>query len=392
MNRRNWLKSTALVGTGVAMSAASISSSFARTPNMKQHFAIERNPILPEDLPKMKARLLANENPYGPSDATKKAIMEAISTGNRYGHEQAHTLIGMIAELEGVTADHIMLGPGSSDLLEKTAINAFKDGKGNVVSAHPSYMSLMNTAQSVGAAWKSVPLTADKAHDLKGMEAAVDSETRLVYVCNPNNPTGTITDATKLRAFCSRVSEKVPVFVDEAYLEFLPEGRESSMVDLVAKGKDVIIARTFSKIHGMAGLRIGYIVAQPERLEVFQKMYRTTMGLCVTSLMGAIASLKDTEFHEKSRVLTQEGRQFVYQKMKALDLEYIPSHTSFIMFPLDMSGKKFRDMMMEEGVGIRVYDIDDKPWGRVSMGTIDELGLFAMALDKTISASRGQGK
>ena len=381
MNRRNWLKSTALAGTGLAMGSASVQA-YAKTP--AKHFVIDRSPILPDDLPKMKARLLANENPYGPSDMTKKAIMEALSVGNRYGHQQAFKLIGMIAESEGVPADHILLGPGSSDLLEKVAINAFFKG-GNVVSAHPSYMSLMNTAKSIGADWKSVPLTKDYAHDLDGMAEAVDSETKLVYVCNPNNPTGTITDHTKLRPFCEKVSEKAPVFVDEAYLEFLGKGLEPSMVDLVAKGKDVIVSRTFSKIHGMAGLRIGYIVALPERLDVIRKMYRTTMGLCITSLMGAIASLEDTEFHERSRLLTQEGRQYIYQQMKALDMEYIPSHTSFILFPLEMEEEKFRDMMLQEGVGIRVYNIDNKPYGRVSMGTIDELGMFAMALKKIVS-------
>ncbi len=338
---------------------------------------------LPVDMSRLRARLNANENPFGPSDKVRLAVMESVSTGNRYGHQDAAILRAMIAEKEGVPEDYILLSPGSTDLLEKVAITQFVKG-GNVVSADPAYMSLIKTAMAFDADWKQVPLTADYAHDLAAMEAAIDRDTRLVYVCNPNNPTGSITSSAALKAFCSRVSERVPVFVDEAYLEYLDDPAGSTMAGLVAAGKNVIVARTFSKIHAMAGLRMGYMVALPETIEQITSMVRSTMGLCITSLRGAIASLNDTAFHEYSRARTMENREFVYAELKKMGFDYIPSYTSFILFPIDMPGDTFLKKMYGEGVGVRAFTIDEKPYCRVSMGTTEELKIFTDTLKKVL--------
>jgi len=378
INRRDWLKSGLLAAGSIALTPA-----MAMSKGVKNSAPLlNASSIMKESFPNFKmdearimARLSANENPYGPAPAVVKAISESVALGNRYGHSDAAILIAMIAEKEGVTPEHIMLGPGSSDLLEKTAFVRFMNG-GNIVSADPSYMSLINTAQSLGASWKPVKLTADYAHDLDAMEKAVDSETNLVYICNPNNPTGSITDPVKLKAFCTKVSAKTPVFVDEAYLEFLDKPENHSMVGLVAEGKDVIVARTFSKVHGMAGLRIGYIVAQPERLKSITSLVRSTMGLCVTSLRGAIASMKEERFLADCRKLNTECRDYVLGEITALGYESIPSSTSFMIFPIKMEGQKFMKGMYDGGVGIRVFNIDAKPWCRVSMGTMSEMELF----------------
>jgi len=334
-----------------------------------------------DDAPALRARLLANENPYGPSEAVRGAIAEAVGLGNRYGHEDAARLIDRIAEKEGVTKDHIMLGPGSTDLLEKTAIACFLQG-GNLVSADPSYMSIINTAKAIGAEWRPVPLTADHAHDLKAMAAAVDAQTKLVYVCNPNNPLGSLTPQAGLRQFCSEVSDRVPVFVDEAYVEFLDNPAGNTVVGLVAQGKDVIVARTFSKIHGMAGLRIGYIVAQPERISQLSAMVRSTFGLCVTSVCGALASLQDAAFTERCHRLNLECRAYVSHELKALGYPYIPSVTNFVIFPIRGEAPAFQQSLRNEGVGIRMFEIGGKPWCRVSVGTMAEMQLFVEALKK----------
>lgn len=339
-------------------------------------------PAFNYDEARIMAKLNANENPYGPSPKVIQAVSDAVSTGNRYGHGDAATLIKMIAEKEGVTPAHIMMGPGSSDLLEKTAFVQFRNG-GNIVSADPAYMSIMSTARAMGASWKPTPLTVDFQHDLDAMAREVDADTKLVYICNPNNPTGSITDPAKLKAFCSKTSEKVPVFVDEAYLEFLDNPEANSMVGLVAEGKDVIVARTFSKIHGMAGLRIGYIVAQPERIETITSLVRSTMGLCVTSLKGAIASLGEQEFLANCRKMNTECREYTASEITALGYNIIPSSTSFMIFPIAMEGQPFMKGMYDGGVGIRVFKIDDKPWCRVSMGTMDEMHQFVETFKKT---------
>jgi len=382
LNRRTWLKTSILGLGGISALPATLSASVSKSGLWHSKSIVQEIPFNPDPAIPMKARLLANENPFGPSEKAIKAISNSISMGNRYGHADAAYLISLIAEKEGVAPENIMLGPGSTDLLEKTAISLCRKG-GNVISADPSYLSLVNTAQAVGASWKAVPLLENQSHDLKGMFSAIDSETRLIYVCNPNNPMGSITDFDQLKTFCKQASKKTPVFVDEAYLEFLDKPEEKSAVNLVAEGHDVIVARTFSKIHGMAGLRIGYMVATPERIKSVTDLVRSTMGLCITSLKGAIASFQDEAFIAKCRNLNKESREFTSENIHALGYQEIPSYTSFMIFPIRNDAKLFSKSMLDQGVGIRMYAIDDKPWCRVSMGTLDEMQIFVEALKVT---------
>ena len=383
-NRRDWLK-TSVLGLGslplITGSLQAKSTAVTGKNWSSESMLWEMNPIY-KDV-KMKARLLANENPFGPSPSVQKAIAESISVGNRYGHADAAYLIDMLAEKEGVKPANIMLGPGSTDMLEKTAIVLCQHG-GNVVSADPSYMSLVNTAKAMGGDWKAVPLKADYSHDLKGMEQAIDADTKLLYVCNPNNPMGAITDPSELKSFCKSASKKKPIFVDEAYLEFMDKPEDHTMVGLVSEGYDVMVARTFSKIHGMAGLRVGYMVATEERIKSITSMVRGTMGLCVTSLKGAIASIKDEKFLASCRKWNAESKAYTLEQVKSMGFDPINSYTSFMIFPIQQEGKAFAGKMMEEGVGIRVYSIADQPWCRVSMGTMDEMKLFSNAL-KTVT-------
>lgn len=333
--------------------------------------------------PDLAAKLNANENPYGPSPMALEAFKSSAVRGNRYAWKELFQLVDKIADFEKVESKNIMMGPGSSDLLEKTAMVLFMNG-GNVVSADPAYMSLIRVAESVGAKWKPVPLKEDWSHDLKAMEEAIDKDTKLVYICNPNNPTGTITDHEELLDFCSRVSEKVPVFVDEAYLWFLDDGAKKSMVSLINEGKDVIIARTFSKIHGMAGLRVGYIVAQESTLAKLQNITRGGMGISYPSVYAAMAAMDDAEFIGKSRTLNAKCREYVSQRLDQMGFEYVPSHTSFLIFPIEMDGNAFLDKMTQLKVGVRAFEFMDKTWCRVSMGTMDEMKLFTAAVNKVL--------
>lgn len=381
-NRRHWLRSAGLMTAGLFVAPTMTTKAATSTQKWYSESKVwERNLRFPNDLSKLRARLLANENPYGPSDKAKVAMMEAISIGNRYQHMHARKMKEVLAEKEGVTPEHLILGPGSTDLLEKVAITSLLHG-GNVVSADPSYMALIKTALAFKAEWKNVPLTPDYAHDLDAMYEAIDDETKLVYICNPNNPTGSLTDATKLSTFCEKASEKTLVFVDEAYLEFLEDGAKSSMVDLITKGKNIIVTRTFSKIHAMAGLRVGYSIGLPETIEAITSMVRDNMGLNVTALVGAMASLEDTAFQENSRRWTKETREFVFSELKTLGYDPIPSYTSFMIFPLRMEGEPYLEQMFAEGIGVRVFEIDGKPWSRVSMGTMKEMELFIDSFKK----------
>lgn len=336
------------------------------------------------DSKKILAKLNANENPYGPSPMAVKSLQDGAIQGNRYAWRKLFTLIEKIAKKEGVDPKNIIMGPGSSDLLEKTGMVLFLKG-GNVVSADPSYMSLIRVAEATGASWKGVPLKSDWSHDLDAMEKAIDQETKLVYICNPNNPTGSLTGTEQLRDFCSRVSEKVPVFVDEAYLEFLDDSQTQSMVSLVAQGKNVIIARTFSKIHGMAGIRVGYVVAKEKTLEEIQKITRAGMGISYPSVMAALASMDDIDFQEKSKKLNAESREYVCSELKKMGFDYVESHTSFVLFPIEMEGKAFLDKMQSQHVAVRAFEINKSNWCRVSMGTLDEMKIFISALSTVLT-------
>jgi len=347
-------------------------------------FFREYNPQVALERPKLIAKLNANENPHGPSPKTVEALKAAASKGNRYGWRELSDLVAKIASKEGVKAENVIMGPGSSDLLEKTGMVMFLNG-GNVVSADPSYMSLIRVAEATGASWKGVPLKDDWSHDLKAMKKAIDKKTKLVYICNPNNPTGTITDHKQLRKFCSKVSEKVPVFVDEAYLEFMDDSKGKSMVSLVQEGKNVIVARTFSKIHGMAGLRVGYALAQEKTLKQIQKITRAGMGITQTSIDAALASMDDAAFLEKSKKLNAKSREFVYESLEAMGKSYVKSNTSFIIFPIEMEGKTFLEKMYAKGVGVRAFEIKGGNWCRVSMGTLDEMKIFVSALKDVTS-------
>ncbi len=387
LNRRNALKSGLATLSGMALAPHFSMGAFGHTnfridkQNRLYYSPLAREYFLDErpNVNAMMARLNANENPYGPPESTKKAVAEAVAGGNRYSWKELAILVDKIAKKEGVTKDFIMMGPGSSDLLEKVALVLFMKG-GNIVSADPTYMSLIKVAESVGATWKAIPCKADWSFDLKAMEAAIDSQTKLVYICNPNNPIGTITKGKELLDFCERVSEKVPVFVDEAYLE-LAEGTETqSMVSLLAKNKNVIIARTFSKIMGMAGLRVGYAVAQPAFLEKIQQITRGGMGISHTSVLGAIASFEDTEFQATTKKMNSECKEYLYKHLKKMNYSYVPSYTNFVIFPINIPGKEFLSKMTSKGIMIRVFDIQKKPYCRVSMGTMAEMELFVKAL------------
>lgn len=392
VSRRTWLKSGLLsVGGLSVLPNLAVGESLHQPLKLDRAGRIIHSPFFKEYLPAfvyerpvLKAKLNANENPYGPAPEAINALKEAATTGNRYAWKSLSSLVEKIATKENVEIKNIMMGPGSSDLLEKVGLVMFLEG-GNVVSADPSYMSLIHVAESIGASWKPVPLTPEWGHDLEAMAAAIDENTKLVYVCNPNNPTGSLTDSAALREFCKQASKKAPVFVDEAYLEFMDDADKHSMVSLVSEGYDVIVARTFSKIHGMAGLRVGYMAAQPELIERIQKITRGGMGITQTSLAAALASMDASEFLTMSRTKNAAVREYVMTSVKKLGYSPVPSSTSFIIFPIAMDGKEFLTHMYEKQVGVRAFEFMGQNWCRVSMGTMEEAELFVETLQVVLS-------
>lgn len=391
INRREWLKKGFLTFGAMALVPSEIWSNTVIDARQNNRKFLYQNPVFDEftppefpDLSTVKARLVWNENPYGPSKKAAKAFQEKVFDGNHYSWKPLGELVKKIAKKERITAEQIMMGPGSSDLLEKTALVLFQHG-GNIVSADPSYMSLVSVAKAFGGNWKAIKLTEDYQHDLEAMEAAIDDQTKLVYITNPNNPTATITDAKKLKDFCKRVSDKVPVFIDEAYLELSDKGEANSMVSLIAEGKNVLISRTFSKIHGMAGLRIGYMLGSTVLLEKIQKITRGGMGISGPTIAAANASMDDTEFLASTKQKIIDAKTYTTNFLKEMGITPMPSETNFLIFPIQMDGNEFLEKIYDKKVVVRAFKFWDQNWCRVSIGTMEEMKIFTESISEILA-------
>lgn len=381
INRRQWLKSGAIVTGSLAFSLGNLSNLIAapRTNRISGTMTISEEELLASATGEVKARLSSNENPFGPSAKAKKAIAEAIDTSFRYPRLYTGKLTEKIAVYEGITKEHVLLGAGSGPLLHAASIYFGKDG-GTIISGDPTYDSLPENAEEFfKAKWVKIPLTADFKLDLDAMEKAIDGRTVLVYLCNPNNPTATALDPSKLKAFCQRVSKRVPVFIDEAYIDYLENPNEASMISLVKAGYNVMVTRTFSKLYGFAGLRVGYMVAPPEMLSMLNPYAKGARSISATSANAALAAYQDVEFLQSALKGTQESKEFLYEVLTEAGYTYIPSCTNFVMFPIAMEGRTFTDEMMKRGVSVRFWKFNEKDWCRVSIGLMSEMKFFAEA-------------
>ncbi len=373
ISRRDWLRASMLSGLSLAAAPAAFCKPAVETP-------VGYKPA--DGL--LKARLSANENPYGPSASVIKTITEAAPDGYLYAMEQAKQFRKLVAETEGVPEDYILLGAGSGELLTAAALwVAYRSSAGRtIVAPDPTFDALPRTALKHGITMDRVPLVAADGYDinLNKLSERVGPQTGMVYLCNPNNPTAITVDPAKLRAFCAAVGAKTPILVDEAYIDYTPDPKAYSMIDQVKQGGNVIITRTFSKVHGFAGLRMGYMIAKPELLSQIALFSTGGSGLSQTTLRAAMVSLQDKAFIRYSLGKTQESKDYLYGVLKQHNYEPLPSGANFVMFPIRMKGEEFVGRMLEQGVSIRQWKFDGQYWCRVSLGTLPQMQAFADGL------------
>lgn len=378
LSRRDWFKSSLTLGAGLALTPAMLESLMA-APVSKAERLHGFNPVGTGKL----VRLGSNENPYGPSDKARKAIQEVMNQSNRYSFTEMNEMKTLLAQKEGVTPDHILLGGGSGELLCLAGLGIGIEG-GSVLSAFPVFRLLMDYAAKFNARWDKVDLDEYLVHNLEGLASAVKTDTKILFLVNPNNPTGTIVDPSKLKDFCLEMSKKTIVYSDEAYLEFLAPSQQVSMVELVRQGHNVIVSRTFSKIYGLAGLRIGYIVAKPEIIQKMAK-YQTGTICSQPALAAAQASLGDEEFMAMTRKLNSEARQHLFNYLDSKKWFYGKSQANVVFFPAPKSGKEILEGTEKKGYQIRIWDYQGKEWCRVSIGILDEMKGFTKAFDEVVS-------
>jgi histidinol-phosphate aminotransferase len=326
-------------------------------------------------------RLSSNENPYGPSPAAFDAMREAFGLAWRYPDEQVDALAADLAKLHGVDADHVLAGDGSSEIL-KLAAAAFTGPGKPAVTADPTFEALARYADKGGAPIVRVPLTADYRHDVPAMLKAAAGG-GLIYVCNPNNPTATLTPKAQVRELIAQAAGAT-VLVDEAYFHYADSPDYETVIPLVHDHPNLIVARTFSKIHGMAGLRLGYAVAQPATIARLRDQ-QAWDSLNILVVVAARASLQDAGHLERSRRLNRETRDWLRSSLEGKGYRLLPSETNFMMIDVKRDVKPVIEGLKGRGVEVGRRFPALPEFLRVTIGTRPQMEAFLGAFNKVMA-------
>ncbi len=334
-------------------------------------------------------KLASNENPFGPSPLAMEAIREAAAEVNLYPDNDASELRQALAARHQLLEEQIFIADGSLGILDVVARTLLVPGT-NCVSSERSFISYPLITKSIGARFIEVPMRND-AYDLDAIAGAIDEHTRVVILANPNNPTGTMFDADATEAFLDRIPESVLVILDEAYSDFAEHfARQrditySRSFDYVRAGRlNVLVLRTFSKAHGLAGVRLGYACGNPELLRYFARV-RNAFSVSVVAEAAGLAAIRDVDHIRKTVENNAVGAAWLMERFKELGIQAVPTSANFIYFTVDEDANVFAKRMQAEGVIVRSL----VPWGaphsiRVSIGTPEQNETFFRALKKLV--------
>jgi histidinol-phosphate aminotransferase len=315
-------------------------------------------------------KLASNENPLGPSPPALAALRDALPDVHRYPDGSGYRLSQALARHWGVSPDMVILGNGSNELLELTGRCFLMPGD-EAVYARQAFIVYDMVAQITGASKIAVPL-ADFAHDLPAMRAAVTSRTKLVFVANPNNPTGTAVPPRVLEDFLASLPPEVLVVLDEAYYEYLPPEITPNALRFAQDGRLVLVLRTFSKIYGLAGLRIGYGIG-PAPLIALLNRVREPFNTNSLAQAAATAALRDEHHVQSTRAITEAGRKYLTEECRALGLSVVPSVANFLLVEVGRPGPAIADALLRHGVIVRPMAGYGFPTHlRISIGTPSE--------------------
>jgi histidinol-phosphate aminotransferase len=326
-------------------------------------------------------KLASNENPLGPSPRAMAAMANAAGELARYPDSNGFDLKAVLAKRFKVDPAQVVLGNGSNDVLELVALAFLSPGARSVYSQH-AFVVYPLTTQARGAKGIEVPAR-EFGHDLAAMRTAIDADTRVVFVANPNNPTGTFLAPAAVKAFVASVPAQVIVVLDEAYNEYLPKDQRADRAAWIAEHPNLVITRTFSKAYGLAGLRVGYALTSAS---VADLMNRVRMPFNVNTLaqIAAVAALDDVEFLERSYKLNREGMQQLTEGFRQLNLDFIPSHGNFVSVDVG-DAAAVNPKLLRQGVIVRPIGIYGMPRHlRVTVGLLEENERFLAALRQSL--------
>lgn len=325
-------------------------------------------------------RLNRNESTYGPSEKAKAAFQEALTEVNRFPSEEVENLRAAVAASHGVAPENITLGCGSTGIMRMVAEAFLGPGKA-LVTASPTFEFIAQAAQLVGAEVRIVPLKHDYAHDLGAMLARADGTAGVIYICNPNNPTGTLTPESDLEALLRKVPPGVTVMIDEAYHEYVaPTSAYASWASRAAAHARLIVTRTFSKVYGLAGLRAGYAVSSAETAKRLAAR-RLPMDVSAVGARVALAALADTAYTKKIAAANANDRQEFFNQVNARMLRCLDSQTNFVLLRTATSGTEAANTLRARGVIVGAGYPSFEKHLRVSLGLPEEMQAFWRAWD-----------
>jgi histidinol-phosphate aminotransferase len=327
-------------------------------------------------------KLASNENPLGPSPKALAAMRAALDCAHLYPDGGGFYLREALAEKLGFTRDHLILGSGSNEIIEFLG-HGFLAREDDVITSEHAFIAYKLVAAVFGARTIEVP-SPDLRHDLDGIIAAITPKTRLIYIANPNNPTGTLAGQDEIDRFIERVPHHIVVVFDEAYFEYLDDPPDT--LRFVRAGRNVAVLRTFSKIQGLASLRIGYGIARPELIQVLQKA-RQPFNVNGLAQAAALASLEDDEHRRETKRVTDEGRAYLQKEFTTMKLRFVPSAANFVLVNVGDGAKMFRALLDRQIIvrALKGYHLPE--WIRISVGTMEQNRRCIAAL-KEILASR----
>jgi histidinol-phosphate aminotransferase len=375
MDRRGFISAGMAAGMAAGMSGlggagASVAAALERIPGWAPGKTMADGTL----------RLSSNENPLGLAPAAREAVIEALVHAGRYPGEFTAPLYPQLARYLGVGEENILFGAGSTEVLQ-LIVQAYQGPGVPLIMAEPTFEDVLRYQRPHAYDLEMVPLKADHSHDLARMREVAEMGRRpvVVYICNPNNPTGTVTPARELDEWIAEAPESTLFLVDEAYHEYAEDPAYASALRWIHEKPNVIVVRTFSKIFGMAGLRLGYGLAHPDTLDRLRP-FTISNNPNILAAAAGMASLEDEAIMARSLQVNREAREVTHQALDEMGLEYLPSHANFLMHRIPGDLGEYIQRMREEGIRVGRPFPPMTGWNRISFGLPDEMDRWAGAL------------
>ncbi|TDI91156.1 MAG: histidinol-phosphate transaminase [Candidatus Dadabacteria bacterium] len=327
-------------------------------------------------------KIASNENPLGPSPLAEKAVKEAIHSLNRYPDGDAFYLKKKLSSKLGISAETLIFGNGSNDVID-IATRTFMEPGDEAIFGEYAFIVYPIVVQAVGAKGVISPMP-NYTHDLRDMYSRITEKTKIIFIANPNNPTGTMIKRAEFEWFLEKVPEDILVLMDEAYFEYVEDKDYPNSLEYQNSGKSILTVRTFSKIYGLAGLRLGYGIAAQEIISNMQRV-RQPFNANSLSQVGAMAALDDTGHIEKTKNVNREGLMYVTEELEKLDISYAPSYTNFVLIDVGDNPIPVYNSLLKEGVIVRpVMGYGLKTHLRVTIGLPEENEKFIRGIKKVL--------